>query len=301
MKFLLKYLLLAAVLYVAGAVYAQPPHLQADLNLSAATTEELNDNSRIVCATDSAAVERRYAYKLNRRRVDGAKAYDDVTLWNVRRIKVKSRHMRLSDTTKREKVQLLKFFVERDRKKGTRPHLLGNVAGCTWSRVEYDSVLHTWRSVPMHIDSYTLRREYDSVRMVGGHVSMFNVPKELWHNLSSETLYILNGEPVPGHVFLFVDGLILRTLEVHTDTETKNRYGTEQSVVTRDIYPDRIPLVLFSGEFSTIESWLRMCRADLFSSPAEVPMHYFYILPVEAVQLYGVQGKYGAICIDIVE
>lgn len=44
-----------------------------------------------------------------------------------------------------------------------------------------------------------------------------------------------------------------------------------------------------------------MCRADAFSVSADVPMHYFYMLPVEAVQTYGVRGKYGAICIDIVE
>ena len=47
--------------------------------------------------------------------------------------------------------------------------------------------------------------------------------------------------------------------------------------------------------------WLKMCRADAFSVSADVPMHYFYMLPVEAVQTYGVRGKYGAICIDIVE
>lgn len=33
-----------------------------------------------------------------------------------------------------------------------------------------------------------------------------------------------------------------------------------------------------------------MCRAD-FSVSADVPMHYFYMLPVEAVQTYGVRGN----------
>ena len=52
---------------------------------------------------------------------------------------------------------------------------------------------------------------------------------------------------------------------------------------------------------SSHSMWLKMCRADAFSVSADVPMHYFYMLPVEAVQTYGVRGKYGAICIDIVE
>ena len=30
-------------------------------------------------------------------------------------------------------------------------------------------------------------------------------------------------------------------------------------------------------------------------------MHYYYILPVEAVQLYGEAGRYGAIRIDMAE
>lgn len=34
-----------------------------------------------------------------------------------------------------------------------------------------------------------------------------------------------------------------------------------------------------------------MCRADAFSVSADVPMHYFYMLPVEAVQTYGVRGE----------
>ena len=117
-------------------------------------------------ATDSSAAARPFAYKLNRRRTTEAAAYDAVTLWNVRKVKAKNRRMRLSDTTRREKVRLLKFFTERNRKKGVRPHLLGNVAGYTWADDVYDEPGHKWRSAPKHIAAYTLRDEYDSVRSV---------------------------------------------------------------------------------------------------------------------------------------
>ena len=209
--------------------------------------------------------------------------------------------MKLTDSTRREKVRLLKFFTERDRKKGARPHLLGNVAGYTWSNRIYDETARTRRTVPKHIATYTLRDEYDSVRRAGGDVSMFQVPEELWRRLSPKAVYVLDGVRVPGSVFQFIDGLILRTLEIYTDSATMARYGAGRGVVIGDIYPDRVPLVVFNGAFSSIESWLKMCRADAFSVSADVPMHYFYMLPVEAVQTYGVRGKYGAICIDIVE
>ncbi len=152
-----------------------------------------------------------------------------------------------------------------------------------------------------HIAAYTLRDEYDSVRRAGGELSLFKVPKELWRTLPPDAVYLLDGERVPGSSFQFIDGLILRTLEIYTDSATMARYGAGRGVVIGDIYPDRVPLVVFNGAFSSIESWLKMCRADAFSVSADVPMHYFYMLPVEAVQTYGVRGKYGAICIDIVE
>ena len=165
----------------------------------------------------------------------------------------------------------------------------------------YDEPGHKWRSAPKHIAAYTLRDEYDSVRRAGGELSLFKVPKELWRTLPPDAVYLLDGERVPGSSFQFIDGLILRTLEIYTDSATMARYGAGRGVVIGDIYPDRVPLVVFNGAFSSIESWLKMCRADAFSVSADVPMHYFYMLPVEAVQTYGVRGKYGAICIDIVE
>lgn len=109
------------------------------------------------------------------------------------------------------------------------------------------------------------------------------------------------GVRVPGSVFQFIDGLFLRTLEVHTDRGTMARYDTDQGVVIGDVYPDRIPMVVFGGQPSTIESWLKICHTDAFSVDAAVPMRYFYMLPVEAVQIYGLAGKYGAICVELAE
>ena len=112
---------------------------------------------------------------------------------------------------------------------------------------------------------------------------------------------MLDGVRVPGSVFQFIDGLFLRTLEVHTDRGTMARYDTDQGVVIGDVYPDRIPMVVFGGQPSTIESWLKICHTDAFSVDAAVPMRYFYMLPVEAVQIYGLAGKYGAICVELAE
>ena len=248
-----------------------------------------------------AAAGRPFAYKLNRKRTSEAVAYDAVTLWNVRKVKIRDRRMKLSDSTRREKVRLLKFFIERDRKKGARPHLLGNVAGYTWSNRIYDETARTRRTVPKHIATYTLRDEYDSVRRSGGDVSMFKVPEELWRRLSPKAVYVLDGVRVPGSVFQFIDGLFLRTLEVHTDRGTMARYDTDQGVVIGDVYPDRIPLVVFCGRPSTIGAWLKICHTGAFSVDAAVPMRYFYMLPVEAVQIYGLAGKYGAICVELAE
>ena len=107
--------------------------------------------------------------------------------------------------------------------------------------------------MPKHIATYTLRDEYDSVRRAGGDVSMFQVPEELWRRLSPKAVYVLDGVRVPGSVFQFIDGLFLRTLEVLTDPGTMARYDTDQGVGIGDVYPDRIPLVVFGGQHSTIE------------------------------------------------
>ena len=239
--------------------------------------------------------------KLNRRRVSFAEAYDAVTLWNVRRVRVKGRRMRQSDTTRRERVQLLKFFVERDRRKGARPHLLGNVAGYTWSSSRYDSVSRRWREVPPHIATYTLRAEYDSVRLAGGEVSMFRVPEELWHTLPVDAGYVLDGVEVPGGIFQFIDGLILRTLTVVNPADEPQAAIFRRPMVLGDTYPDRIPLVIFGSRRLSVAEWLRMCRSDAFRDAADLPMRYYYMLPAEAVSLYGPAGRFGAICISLAE
>lgn len=293
---------LVALLGAAMAVHGvSAQEHEAELRFDQAQREELADEPSPAVTAGFAAAGRPFAYKLNRKRTSEAVAYDAVTLWNVRKVKIRDRRMKLSDSTRREKVRLLKFFIERDRKKGARPHLLGNVAGYTWSNAVYDEAARTWRTVPKHIATYTLRDEYDSVRRSGGDVSMFKVPEELWRRLSPKAVYMLDGVRVPGSVFQFIDGLFLRTLEVHTDRGTMARYDTDQGGVIGDVYPDRIPLVVFCGRPSTIGAWLKICHTGAFSVDAAVPMRYFYMLPVEAVQIYGLAGKYGAICVELAE
>lgn len=293
---------LVALLGAAMAVHGvSAQEHETELRFDQAQREELADEPSPAVTAGFAAAGRPFAYKLNRKRTSEAVAYDAVTLWNVRKVKIRDRRMKLSDSTRREKVRLLKFFIERDRKKGARPHLLGNVAGYTWSNAVYDEAARTWRTVPKHIATYTLRDEYDSVRRSGGDVSMFKVPEELWRRLSPKAVYMLDGVRVPGSVFQFIDGLFLRTLEVHTDRGTMARYDTDQGVVIGDVYPDRIPLVVFCGRPSTIGAWLKICHTGAFSVDAAVPMRYFYMLPVEAVQIYGLAGKYGAICVELAE
>lgn len=274
-------------------VVAAQQRLAVRLRFDEAQREEVADRPEPVA--DSVAGARPFACKLDRRRVDCDAAYNAVTLWNVRRVRIKNRRMRLSDTTRREKVKLLKFFTERDDRKGARPHLLGNVAGYTWSSTVRENGRR--RDVSPHIAAYTLRRDYDSVRVAGGELPMFRMPEELWHRLPHEARYELNGLPVPGAVFQFIDGLILRTLDI-SDVKTEHS-GTP--VVSGQTYPDRMPLVILDGRRSTIEAWLRMCTSGAFRMSAEVRMSYFYMLPVEAVQLHGRDGIYGAICIGTVD
>lgn len=293
--------LAGACMAIAGVSAQEPQKPEAQLRFDQAQREEVADQAPYSDLA-AAAAGRPFAYKLNRKRTTEAVAYDAVTLWNVRKVRVKNRRMRLSDTTRREKVRLLKFFTERSRKKGARPHLLGNVAGYNWFGGEqYDPKSRKMRYVPKYIGSYTLRDEYEAARKALGNELMFKVPDELWRELSDKAVYELDGVRVPGSIFQFIDGLVLRTLEIHTDDETMARYGTDQGVVIGDIYPDRRPLVIFDGEFSTLESWLKICHTNAFSMAAAVPMRYFYMLPVEAVQKYGRPGKYGAICIELAE
>ena len=59
-----------------------------------------------------------------------------------------------------------------------------------------------------------------------------------------------------------------------------------------------VPLVVFDGALTDIGTWLDMCSADLFSFTSEVPMRYYYMLPLEAVECFGPRGLYGAICVE---
>lgn len=292
---------------------------EADLPQGADTS------SRVIC-------------KVNHRRRSFLEAYDAVTLWNVKRVKVRHRRKRLTDTTRREEVKLLKFFIERNRRKGERPHLEGNVAGYNWDRTNLDGVER------LHIDTYTLRRDYDSVRRIGGDLSVFSKPSAMWHKLSPRAIYVLNGQRVDPMTFRFIDGLILRTLNIDDPTLSTSAASVsplssvtppsvtvpsspasvpsspasasvpsspasaavpsaplrKEPVVSGTTYPDREPLVFFCDAPSSIKAWLAMGLSGAFQGSVEVEMSYYYMLPVEAVQLFGEQGLYGAICIDIV-
>ena len=88
---------------------------------------------------------------------------------------------------------------------------------------------------------------------------------------------------MPGRVFQFIDGLILRSLDIRTDSATIDG----RPLVVGRTYADRAPLVVIDGMPSDVGEWLRMCRANVFSLEAEVPMYYYYLLPVEAVETFG--------------
>lgn len=280
--------LLFVLSFAAVAASAQERASRAVLRFDEAQSEELADLPASA-AVASRSDDRPFAYKLNRRRTSEAEAYDAVTLWNVRRVRVKNRRMRLADTTERCKVRLLKFFTERDRRKGVRPHLLGNVAGYSWASAI--RVGDRWQEVRSHIAVYTLRDEVDSLRRAGAVDDRGAVPVQFRYALSRHVPYLLDGCEVPSEVFQFIDGLILRTLDVVDDP-------VEGPRVVGDTYPGRSPLVVLGGERTTVGAWLEMCRGGLFDPKAEVPLLYYYMVPVEAVQLYGEAGRYGAIRIE---
>lgn len=210
-----------------GEVAAQEPLRQGPqeegvvLRFDEARRDTLADVLSATEETLPAAAGRPFAYKLNRRRVTREEAYGRVTLWNVRRVRVKNRRMRLADTTRRERVRLLKFFVERDRRKGVRPHLQGNVAGYRWSATSLEGARQRRQAV--HIRTYTLRAEYDSLRRAGGIDRSGRIPDGLWHPLPHDARYLLDGIEVPGRVFQFIDGLILRSLDIRTDSGDDRR------------------------------------------------------------------------------
>ena len=259
-----------------GEVAAQEPLRQGPqeegvvLRFDEARRDTLADVPSATAETLPAAAGRPFAYKLNRRRVTREEAYGRVTLWNVRRVRVKNRRMRLADTTRRERVRLLKFFVERDRRKGVRPHLQGNVAGYRWSATSLEGARQRRQAV--HIRTYTLRAEYDSLRRAGGIDRSGRIPDGLWHPLPHDA----------------------RSLDIRTDSATIDG----RPLVVGRTYADRAPLVVIDGMPSDVGEWLRMCRANVFSLEAEVPMYYYYLLPVEAVETFGRRGRFGAVCIE---
>ncbi len=161
--------------------------------------------------------------------------------------------MRLADTTRRERVRLLKFFVERDRRKGVRPHLQGNVAGYRWSATSLEGARQRRQAV--HIRTYTLRAEYDSLRRAGGIDRSGRIPDGLWHPLPHDARYLLDGIEVPGRVFQFIDGLILRSLDIRTDSATIDG----RPLVVGRTYADRAPLVVIDG----MPSGCRRVAADV--------------------------------------
>ena len=100
--------LLGAAMAVHGVSAQEPQKHEAELRFDQAQREELADEPFPAVAVDSAVAGRPFAYKLNRKRTTEAAAYDAVTLWNVRKVKIRDRRMKLTDSTRREKVRLLK-------------------------------------------------------------------------------------------------------------------------------------------------------------------------------------------------
>lgn len=265
-RFLSLSFLLFSVVSLSDAV-AQSPEPSAVLRFDELQAEELPDTPRATTLPEGGAVLRvsdpdlPVICKLNRKRVPFASAYDEVTLWNVRRVRVRERRMRLSDTTRREPVRLLKFFTERGRRRGARPHLSGNVAGCVWSALYYDSVAGCWDSTRMHISGYTLRADYDSVRRAGVDLTKSPIPRELWHPLPPDTRYVLDGEEVEGSIIHMLDGLILRSLDV---VEVPNA-GTGGKLVVGTTYPKRVPLGIGRADGSASPNGCG-CRGLVFST-----------------------------------
>lgn len=104
-------LLLAALVPGLWSASAQEPgRAEAVLRFDQAQRDTVADAPAALSAL--ADTSSRVACKLNRRRVPFSEAYDVVTLWNVRRVKVKRRRMRLTDSTGREQVRLLKFRAQ---------------------------------------------------------------------------------------------------------------------------------------------------------------------------------------------
>lgn len=207
--------LVALVMGVWQASAQEPERFEAVLRFDRAQRDTVAEATAAALPA-VADTSSRIACKLNRRRTGFVEAYDAVTLWNVRRVKVKQRRMRLSDTSGHERVRLLKFFTERNRRKGVRPHLVGNAAGYTWTGggESPDPRTGEWRTEPSRINTYSLRADYDSLRRVEGYVQVSWKPEGIWRGLPEDALYLLDGRPVPGSVLRFIEGLTLRRLDI---------------------------------------------------------------------------------------
>ena len=103
--------LLGAAMAVHGVSAQEPQKHEAELRFDQAQREELADEPFPAVAVDSAVAGRPFAYKLNRKRTTEAAAYDAVTLWNVRKVKIRDRRMKLTDSTRREKVRLRGVYL----------------------------------------------------------------------------------------------------------------------------------------------------------------------------------------------
>ena len=177
-------------------------------------------------------------------------------------------------------------------------HLSGNAAGYNkWSSSRHVKVRS--EPLPTHISFSILREEYDSLRRIGGFGPDSRVPDELWRELSSEARYVLDRAFVSGTVFSFIDGLILRMLDLFDDPQHVSEVVYPHGVVTEETSSDRMPSVVIGKEISDLRTWLRMCRSGTFWLSANVPMSY-YMLPVEAAITFSGRGKFGAICIESV-
>ena len=169
------------------------------------------------------------------------------------------------------------------------------------------------------MNTYSLRVDYDSLRRRVGYVQVSWEPEGIWRGLPKDAVYLLDGKFVPGAVLRFIEGLTLRRLDVWNPADgveaaarasalldslkgvVPPSAAARRAVVVGETYPERVPLVLLDGHFTTVDAWLAMCQANAFSTSAEVPMYYYYILPAEAVRLYGPRGRYGAVYIDLAE
>lgn len=132
---------------------------------------------------------------------------------------------------------------------------------------------------------------------MGGFGPDSRVPDELWCELSPKARYMLDGESVFGTVFGFIDGLILRTLDIFDAPQHLSEVVYPHGVVIGETSSDRVPSLVIGKEMSDLRTWLRMCRSGTFWLSPAVPM-YYYIFPVEAAITFGDHGKYGTICIE---